>query len=117
MSRSPVCERGCDTIAGAERACVNGSGASAPSPRISPTVASGTRRTLALHLPHVRVVRVTHAVVRPIRVAMPDSRLETTVVRGVGFRAVCGDHYRGDVRKLRREAALDARRHNERVHR
>lgn len=60
---------------------------------------------------------MSHAIVRPIRVAMPDSKLDTTIVRGVGFRAVCGDHYQGSARKLHREAALDARAHNAAEHR
>lgn len=58
-----------------------------------------------------------HATVNRIRIHKYDQTALANALRGVGFRAVCGEHWRGKNRRLYRSAALDARAHNKTEHR
>lgn len=60
---------------------------------------------------------MAHAIVKTVRLREHSKLLSTDLLRGVGFRAVCGDHWQGSRRMVYRSAALDARAHNKEAHR
>lgn len=49
--------------------------------------------------------------VKPVRVYLPSADLHTTVARGVGFRAVASDGWKGPSRRTYADARKDAREH------
>lgn len=55
---------------------------------------------------------MTDARVKVVRIHYRHPGLEVDAVKGVGFRAVQGDEWRGPVRKFRGQAVLDAAERN-----
>lgn len=60
---------------------------------------------------------MTHATVKTVRLKEHSAMLGVDRLYGVGYRAVCGDHWQGGRRMVYRSAALDARAHNREAHR
>ncbi len=56
---------------------------------------------------------VAHTGPRPVRIYLPDADLQTTRVRGVGFRVKLADGRYTPTRKTYREARQDAKDHRD----
>lgn len=54
-----------------------------------------------------------HAVVRPVRIFYEHEGLHVMVAKGVGYRAVDRDEWRGPIRTSFRAARADAAAHNQ----